>query len=127
MLHWQQVAIAGRPSVLFEYDLAKLLHMPALLLAQESVHVVPCSWTGMSAADLPMKNTVCIMHREGLTPLSYSRDRATHTMSVAPLALPTATQFMAMFRDSAWHMYCNPAHDAFAARASECYNAMSNT
>ena len=127
MLHWQQVAITGRPTVLFEYDITKLLHMPALLLAQESVHVVPCSWAGMVASDLPMDNIVCVMHREGLTPLPYSRDRATHTISIVPLVLPTATQFAATLRDSAWHIYCNPAHDAFATRASECCNAMSNT
>ena len=127
MRHWQQVAIAGRPSVLFEYDLAKLLRMPESLLAQELVHVVPCSWTGMVAADLPMQNAVCVMHREGLTPLPCSQDCATHTISIVPLALPVATQFAAFFRDSAWHMYCNPLHDAFAARASECLNAMNNT
>jgi len=124
MRHWQQVAIAGRPAVLFEYDLAKLLRAPALLLAQESVHVVPCSWAGMVASDLPMDNTVCVMHREGLTPLPYSHGRATHTISIVPLALPTATQFAATLRDSAWHIYCNPAHDAFAARASDCFDAM---
>ncbi len=126
MLHWQQIAIAGQPSVLFENDLTRLLRIPESLLSQEQVYLVPCMWTGISAADLPMCNTVCVMHREGVSPIAYSQGCVTHMLSVvSSLKLPTATQFMGEFSGSAWNHYVSDQkHDTFALRALKCFHAM---
>lgn len=127
MKHWHQV-ISSSPCYLFETSLDDL-QLLARLQLPDTVHVVPCEWTGLEVSDIVGTDASAVVVSRCGAPPPPGAGSEVHYMRGSVDAMPPAcveaTGFMRRYPNSKWRLCTNcPEAERAAAHAHAMYDAM---